>query len=233
MADIDGIIGTAAHGGIGQSGLRIIVVDQVGLGEGLAAELVAGLGHVDDQGLGLAAHEFFDMVLIGVDIALIHLGLEFTTGQVGFRHDSVAEERERGRILIGNRQLGLSVRRGLVEDGEGHGIAFGKLPIRRRDRERERSLVAAGREVRGHRRGAGDETGLVDDGDGRRGGRSGLDTEDINADRLSRRGDADRRRLVRREIILRAFRLGTGLISGLFRAGEKSRHGGERHENVC
>ena len=233
MADINSIVGAAAHGGIGQSAIRIIVVDQVGLGEGLAAELVAGLRHVDDQGLGFAAHEFFDMVLIGVDIAPIHRSLKLATGQIRFRHDSVAEERERGRILIGNRHFRLSVRRGLVENGEGHGITFGKLPIRRRDREGERRLVAAGREVRGHRRGAGDETGLVDNGDGRRGGRSGLDTEDINADRLSRRGDVDRRRLVRREIILRTLRLGTGLIRGLFRAGEKRRRGEERQGNVC
>ena len=235
VADVDMLVGFTVRIDvrISDSRPRIVEVDQAGLGEGDVAELVTSLGHVDDQVLGLGSHEFLDMVLVRVDLALVHLGRERLTGEVVLGELGFAEGLERGRILVGNRQLGLSVRSALVEDREVDGVVLGELPIRRRDRESERRLVAAGREVRGHGRGAGDEAGLVDNGDGRRGGRSGLETEDVNADGLRRMADVDRRRLVRREIVLRTACLGTGLIRGLFCAGEKSRRGEERQGNVC
>ena len=122
---------------IGDSRPRIVEVDQAGLGEGDVAELVTGLGHVDDQVLGLGSHEFLDMVLVRVDLALVHLGRERLTGEVVLGELGLAEGLERGRILVGNRQLGLSVRSALVEDREVDGVVLGELPIRRRDRESE------------------------------------------------------------------------------------------------
>ena len=233
MASIDIICGIAAHIGIGQSNLRIIVVNQVSLGEGFFAKHVAGLGHVDDQRFGFAAHELFDMVLVGINLALIHLGSESPAGHVGLGQCGFSEGFERGRILVGNRQVGLAIRSGLVGEREGNRIILGKLPIRRRNREGKRSLVAAGREIRGSGRGAGDESGLVGNGNGHRRCRSGLDTENINADGFRRMVDVDRSRLIRREIVLGTACLGTGLIRGLLRAGEKYRRGEERQENVC
>ena len=215
------------------AGEPIFVEKQVLLGDGHAVVDVSGLADMEDKVILLVVDHAPDVELVRIEVALQDLDRAGGTPHIGFLIGTLAQGSQRSRIRVGNLQLGLSIRRRLVGNHIGHRITFGKLEFRGIDREGKRSLVAAGREVRGGACGRGDEAGLVGNGDGRRGGRSGLDTEDVDADSFCRLVDGDRRRLVRREIILRTTRLGTGLISGLFRAGEKSRHGGERHENVC